>query len=233
MLRDVLPYAAAAAVGLVYFRLAVILHVLRRDGVRDRHLRRGVPDRRGGRRDPVAGGLLRLPDRRPRGRERRGRLRYALQRMFEVSAMLGAFIALGLALGAEFAIEVVGGEGFEDAVVVLRLLALGLVSAFLVATWSYALLSLRMHGALAGLQRDRRGRGDARDAVVLGAAYGAEGAAVATVGAEVVLAISYLVALRRRRPGLAPRSGYYRGSRWPAVRAPLPRCCRCRRPWWR
>ena len=89
-------------------------------------------------------------------RDDESRLRYALQRLFEVPPITGALIALSIGLAAEFAIDVIGGlPEFEDSVPVLRVLGLALVTSFLVATWSFALLSLGPM-ALSRLQRDRR-----------------------------------------------------------------------------
>lgn len=203
VLRDVLPYAAAAAVGLVYFRLAVIL--LSYVGTDYETGIYGTAFRI----VEVVGVIPWLvvssgfPIIARAAANDSARLRYALQRMFEVSTILGVGIALGLALGAEFAIDVVAGAGFEDAVVVLRLLALAIVTSFLVATWSYALLSLRAHGALLKCNAIAAVVA-AAGTVVLGSSHGAEGAAIATVAAEAALALSYLVALRRRRTDLAP-----------------------------
>src|SRR5437763_13739258 len=57
------------------------------------------------------------------------RMRYALQRMFEAATLVGVGIALAIALGGQFAIDVIAGPGFEESVPVLRLqgLAMGTV----------------------------------------------------------------------------------------------------------
>ena len=157
ILRDVLPYAVATAVGLLYFRLAVILmSYVATDfetGIYSTSFRivevvAVIPWLVVSSAFPI---LARA------ARDDEDRLRYALQRLFEASTIVGAAIALMLALGAEFAVEVIGGlPEFEESVPVLRMLALALVTAFLVATWSFALLSLRaLYGGVAHLQRDR------------------------------------------------------------------------------
>ena len=137
-------------------------------------------------------------------RDDESRLRYALQRLFEVSTIVGVAIALAIALGASFAIDVIGGlPEFEDSVPVLRVLGLALVTSFLVATWSFALLSLRAHRALLVSNAIAA-------LVALGATLALEpsldalGAAIATVAAEGVLAICYLIVLRRRHAALSP-----------------------------
>jgi O-antigen/teichoic acid export membrane protein len=204
ILRDVLPYALAAAVGLVYFRLAVILmSYIASDyetGIYSTAFR--VVEAVGVIPWLVISAGFPIVARAARDDE--SRLRYALQRLFEVSTIAGAVIALAIALGASFAIDVIGGlPEFEDSVPVLRVLGFALVTSFLVATWSFALLSLRAHGALLV--------SNAVAAVValagtlaLEPLFDAMGAALATLAAEAALAICYVVALRRRNAALSP-----------------------------
>jgi O-antigen/teichoic acid export membrane protein len=205
ILREVLPYAAAAAVGLVYFRLAVILMSYvasaHETGIYSAAFRlvevaAVIPWLVVSSSFPI---LARAADRDA------DRLRYALQRLFEVSTIVGVLAALGIVLGAEFAIGVVAGlPRYDESVPVLRLLGLAMLTSFLVATWSFALLSLKEYTALL--------RANALAAVVacagvvaLEPVWGARGAAVATVAAEAVLALAYLWSLRRVRPDLTPR----------------------------
>ena len=207
ILRDVLPYAVATAVGLLYFRLAVILmSYVATDfetGIYSTSFRivevvAVIPWLVVSSAFPI---LARA------ARDDEDRLRYALQRLFEASTIVGAAIALMLALGAEFAVEVIGGlPEFEESVPVLRMLALALVTSFLVATWSFALLSLRAHGALLICNAIAAAIA-ALGTVLLAPGEGAMGAALATLAAEAALALSYLIALRRVRAELTPRIG--------------------------
>ena len=71
------------------------------------------------------------------------RLAYGLQRVFEVSLIVGTGMAIGLAVGAPFAIDVVAGHGFDASVPVLRIQSLALITSFLLATWALALLALK------------------------------------------------------------------------------------------
>ena len=106
ILRATLPYALAAAVGLIYFRIAVVLmsyvsteeetgffsaafRIVEVVGVLPWML--------------VSAGFPILAR---AARDDEERLGYALQRIFEVATVFGAFIALGLAVAAPFAIEV-------------------------------------------------------------------------------------------------------------------------------
>jgi O-antigen/teichoic acid export membrane protein len=204
ILRDVLPYALAAAVGLVYFRLAVILmsYVASdyQTGIYSTAFR--VVEAVGVIPWLVVSAGFPIVARAARDDE--SRLRYALQRLFEVSTIAGAMIALAIGLAAPFAIDVIGGlPEFEDSVPVLRILGFALVTSFLVATWSFALLSLRAHRALL--------IANAVAAVValagtlaLEPLLDAQGAALATLAAEAVLALCYIVAIRRHNPALSP-----------------------------
>jgi O-antigen/teichoic acid export membrane protein len=139
-------------------------------------------------------------------RDDEGRLRYALQRLFDVSALLGAGVALVVAVGAPFAIEVVGGADFEGAVPVLRLQSLSLVTSFLVATWLYALLSLNELRALV-IASALAAVAAAGLTFALVPPLEAKGAALATFGAESVLAVALLAFLVRSHPTLRPSFG--------------------------
>jgi O-antigen/teichoic acid export membrane protein len=203
MLREVAPYAVAAAVGLIYFRLAIII------------MSYIAPERETG----IYGAAYRIvetvgvipwllvssgfPILARAARDDTGRLRYGLQKLFEVSALLGVLVSMCVAIGAQFAIDVVAGPAFQDSVPVLRLQALSLVTAFLVATWSFALLSLKKFTALL-IPNAAATVAAAVLTLVLVPGLQAQGAALATFGAEAVLAIGYLISLRRVDRTLVP-----------------------------
>jgi O-antigen/teichoic acid export membrane protein len=203
LLRETLPYAVAVAVGIIYFRLAVVL------------MSYIATDEETGYYSAafrivevvavlpwilVSSGFPILAR---AARDDSDRFSFALGRLFQVSCIVGVGIALGLAVGAEFAIDVVAGPGFDPSVPVLRILSLALVTSFLVATWSFALLSLRMYRALL-VSNAIAAAVAVVGTVVLVPLIDAEGAAAATVGAEAALAIAYAVALSRARPDLRP-----------------------------
>lgn len=207
--HEVLPYGLAAAVGLIYFRVAVIIMSyvatpyetgIYSTAFRMVEVLTGVPWL------AVSAGFPILVHSAASDRTR-ARMRYALQRMLETATLTGAGLALGIALIAPFAVDVIAGPGFEDAVPVLRLLGLALVTSFLVATWSFALLSLERYRQL--LYANLLG-----SVVVVGSAFalipsmGAEGAAIATVLGEAVLAVAYAVVLTRSDRTLAPHPGF-------------------------
>jgi O-antigen/teichoic acid export membrane protein len=204
--RDTTPYALAAAVGLIYFRLAVVLMSYiasdRETGIYSAAFRiveiiAVLPW------VAVSSGFPILSH---AARTDLDRLRYALQRMFETATLVGVGLALAIGLGARFAIDVIAGPGFGESVPVLRLLGVALVTSFLVATFSFALLSLKAYRSLLIC--------NALAAVVVAAGtiafeplLGAKGAAVATVVGEATLAVAYVVALRERASELIPQAG--------------------------
>jgi O-antigen/teichoic acid export membrane protein len=206
ILRDTLPYALAAAVGLIYFRIAVVLMSYvatdEETGIFSAAFR--IVE--------VVGVLPWLlvsagfPILARAARDDEARLGYALQKIFEVAVVLGVFIALGLAVAAPFAIKVVAGADFTESVPVLRLQAVGLVTGFLMVTWTYALLSLKLFRPLL-LANAAAAVVAIVATLVLSPPFGAEGAAIATVLAEAVLAAASLTALLRHRPALRPDFG--------------------------
>jgi O-antigen/teichoic acid export membrane protein len=203
ILKDTLPYALAAAVGLIYFRIAVILMSY----VSSEH-ETGIFSA-AFRIVEVVGSLPWLlvsagfPILARAARDDEARLGYALQKIFEVATVLGAFIALGLAVAAPVAIDVIAGPQFGESVSVLRLQAAGLVTSFLMVTWTFALLSLRLYRPLL-LANAAAAIVAIVMTLVLAAPLGAEGAALATVLAEATLAAGALYGLRRERPALMP-----------------------------
>lgn len=136
----------------------------------------------------------------------RQRLSYAMQRIFEVSLILGVATALGVLAGAPFIVTVAGGPKFAGAVGVLRIQGLAMIASFLVAAWGYALLSLKRYGALLAVNAAALLVSCALT-LILAATDGARGAALATLCGEFTLAIGCLVVLLLGHPGLRPNFG--------------------------
>ena len=133
------------------------------------------------------------------------RLRYALQRLFEGSLILGGWFALCLVVGAPFAIHVLegGGNAFAPSVPVLRILGGAIAATFLIATFSYTLLSLQMFRQLVALNLSVVLLAFVLSPLLI-SPYGARGAAIVTVTLEVILCLGYAVALFHARPDLRP-----------------------------
>jgi O-antigen/teichoic acid export membrane protein len=201
--RDTLPYSAAVMVGILYPRVGLIAVSAVSNGEQTGYYSTAfkIVEVIGGTSGLIASSAFPIFAR--AGRDDHERLRYAVARVSDTVLIAGAYITLSLVVAAPFIIEVIGGSGFARAVPVLRLQALALLAGFLGTTWSYTLLSLRMHGALlrvtlAGLVV----------AVVLSAALvpslGAEGASLAAAISEFMVACGYLFALLRSHRHLRP-----------------------------
>jgi O-antigen/teichoic acid export membrane protein len=132
-----------------------------------------------------------------------GRLRYALQCLFDGNLLLGGWLSLLIVAGAPFAVAVMGGADYAGSAVVLRILGCGVIATFLAAVFGFALLAVRMYRALILLNA-----GIVVLAVVLCTtlipAHGAQGAAITTLTLEILLASAYAAALFRAHRELRP-----------------------------
>jgi lipopolysaccharide exporter len=204
LVRETLPYAAAAAVGAIYSRIAVVLMSYVSTGEETGIFSAAFRIIEVGGQIPsmIVGSMLPILAR--AARDDPARLRYALQRIFEVSLILGSGLALTLAVGAPFAIEVIGGAGFGDSVSVLRLLAVTLLLTFVGAGRVFALLTLKRYrdlllGNVVAVVIVVTGT------VVLAPSLGADGAAIATVAGGLALNGVSFYLLSRASPELSPR----------------------------
>jgi O-antigen/teichoic acid export membrane protein len=128
----------------------------------------------------------------------RERLQYAFQRLVDIALIVGTWMAIGTVFGADAAIAIVAGPEFEPAVPVLQIQGAALVSSFLAITGGFVLVSLRRHFAL--LVGNAAGLLTAIVlTMILVRAYGAEGAATATLVAETVIVVAYALVLARSR----------------------------------
>jgi O-antigen/teichoic acid export membrane protein len=196
LLRFVLPFAAAIAAGVIYFRLALVLLSLISNPTetgffaapfRVTEVLIAVPQL-------VVASALPIVSR--AARDNRERLAYATGRIFEVMLALGAWVALMLTLGASFVIHVVAGPKFAPSTGVLRIQAFTLLLVFAYTSWSYALVGLRRHrdlvvATVAALVVNAVG------VLILGSSHGARGAALATAIADLVALIAYGCLLAR------------------------------------
>ena len=206
MIRRVLPYSGAVVLSVIYFQIAQIMVSLL-----------STPDQTGyfgvAFRILVAFTALpallvspALPLLARAGRDDATRFAYASGRLAHTMVLAGCGLALTIFLGARFAIDVVAGPHFTDSVVVLRTLSIALIGTFAIGARGYALLALdRLRAMLVS------------NAIALAAvlavgvplirAYGAEGAAIAMVVAELTLAACYEYALTLGQPELRLSTG--------------------------
>lgn len=135
------------------------------------------------------------------------RFGYASRRLVETMVLAGCGLALVLFLGASFAVHVIAGSGYGHSVEVLRILAVALLGTFVIGARGYALLSLDRLGAMLVCNAIAL-----TVVLVCGvpliSAYGATGAAIALVAAELTLGLSYERALSHKRPELRLDPGF-------------------------
>jgi O-antigen/teichoic acid export membrane protein len=199
LMRDALPYAAATAIGIVYFRIAIIILSLVSNGQQTGYFSASfrIVEVLSG--IPYMLVMSAFPVLARAAHGDHERLRYALQRTFEVALILGVWMMLGVLVGAPFAIRVIAGHDFAPSVPVLRIQGVALVATFLAATWGYGLLSLRRYRALM-LANGLALAVTVTLTLVLAPSHGAKGAAISMTVTEVCLALGYAVALMRPRP---------------------------------
>ena len=135
------------------------------------------------------------------------RFNYAGRRLVETMVLAGCGLALVLFLGAAFAIHIIAGPGYGQSVEVLRILAVALLGTFVISGRGYALLALDRLRAILVCSAIAL-------TVVLAcgvpliSAYGAKGAAIAMVAAELTLGLSYEFTLTHMRPKLRMDLGF-------------------------
>ncbi len=202
LLRDTLPYAAAIAVSVLYFRVAVlamsVLSTSTQTGYFSASFRVvevlvGVPSLIAGAAFPI---LARAA---AKGDERR--LHYAAGRLVESTLVLGTLMSLLLVLGAKPVIQILGGAAFAPSVPVLRIQGLALMATCIAAATGYVLLALRRHGAMLIASVAALVMAIVMSLVLI-PPFEAQGAAVAVVIAEFSLAATLVTMLLRAHPDL-------------------------------
>lgn len=203
MLARSVAYSVAVAVAGLYFNAAIVLTSLLANGQQLGYLQLSF-------RVVVVLGVVpallsgsALPIFARAARDDIERLGYSLGRVFEVSLLAGAWVAVSLAVGARFVVEVVGGStpghNFLPAAPVLAFQGVAVGGTFVISVASYGLLSLGLNKqilalAISGLLVL------VTLLVVLIPLDGARGAAIGTMISEVSFAvISWVVLVAARR----------------------------------
>ena len=200
VIRAALPIALASVVAVVYFRILVVLASLLATptetglfvtSARILEIISGIP--------LLLTGVA-LPVVTVAAQENEARLRYILQRMTEMAALLGVLSAVLIALGAGPAIAVLGGPKFADAAPVLRIQGIAMITIYLVQAWVTTLIGLGRQAAITRATLVGLGAVLAAGSILI-PPLEAKGAAIATIAADAVFAGAILVALRRVGPG--------------------------------
>jgi O-antigen/teichoic acid export membrane protein len=135
------------------------------------------------------------------------RFDYASRRLVETMLLAGCGVALGLFLGAAFAVPLIAGPGFAPSIDVVRILAFALLGTFVISARGYGLLSLDRLRAILLCNAIALSVVVAAG-VPLISAYGAKGAAIAMVAAELTLALCCEWSLSLGRPRVRLRAGF-------------------------
>lgn len=198
-----LPMALAGALGIIYFRVLVVLMSLMSDS--DKEVGYYVASARvmeAFTALPVLLVAVVIPVVTVAARDNNERLLYVTARMTEVMALAGVLIAVMLSIGAQPVVVAIAGHDFEPAADVLRIQCLGIALIFVAAAFGPPLIGLGRIRELA------LATGLGVVAVVIAGialipAFDATGAAVAAVIADVVLCTATYAVLRRAGPGRA------------------------------
>jgi len=202
-LRPMLPYSAAAATAMLYFRVSILLVSVLGSALelgyfsasfRIIEVLVAVPGLLVGSALPIFAHSAGKDDE---------RLGYALARVFEVSLIVGSWVAVSTAVGAPLAIAIVGGPKFAPAAPVLAVQGIALGALFVSLVWANGLLGLGAYRTILAINIG---------GLIFTAALvaplvlldGAQGAAIGTAIGEIVLALADCLAVIHRRPQLRP-----------------------------
>jgi O-antigen/teichoic acid export membrane protein len=194
LIREALPFSAATAAYVVYFRVAIVLMSLIATAAQTGYFATSfriievlglVPSLVVGALFPV---LVRA------ARDDASRFTHALARTMHVSVLAGVWLAVAIALGAPTAIRLVAGPHFAPSTPVLRIQGVALAGTFVTVAAQFGLLSLRRYRSI--LAADLVALALAAAAVAaLVPLDGARGAAIATTAVELLLAAASVALL--------------------------------------
>jgi O-antigen/teichoic acid export membrane protein len=203
LVREILPFALASTIAVIYFRLSVVVVSLTASATQLSYF--GLSFR-------ILEMLIVIPSIMVTGAfpifarsamHDRERLAYGVSRVFVVSLIVGVWFTLTLVIGASIAIELIGGSAFSDATGVLRIQAIGLGGSFVSALWGMVMVSLRLYRQLVLISLVALAGGIVL-VTVLASTYGAEGAALGTAITEVAGAIFIPFVIKRSQPAVVP-----------------------------
>ena len=203
LIAAVLPYAAAVAASALYFRVSILLVSVLSNSTQLGYFAGSfrvievlalVPALLVGSAFPIFARAA---------RDDHDRLGYSLGRVYEVSVIAGAWVAVSIAVGAPLAIAIIGGPKFQPAAAVLALQGIALGAMFVSGVWGNGLLSLGLYRQILLINVSALLL-NALLVAVLVPLDGARGAALGTAAAELVAAVVLAAAVIRGRPQLRP-----------------------------
>ena len=196
LLTKGLPVAVAIVLGQIYFRLVIVLMSLISSPKQTGYFGGALRAMESLVVIPVLVAGVALPVLATAARDDHNRLRYAIQGLSEGAVIAGVLVVIVAVRAAEPVMTLIGGPSFRPTGAVLRVEIGSLLFIGLQAIWSVSLIALGRErdlivaNALAVI-------GLAAAAAVLVPAFGALGAAAATVGADALLATLIHWRLRR------------------------------------
>ena len=202
-----LPVAIASVLGVLYFRILVLMSSNLTSELQNGYFVTSARILELMAALPVLLTGVALPVASVAAKQDRERLRYVLQRMTEVAALLGVFTAVMLVFLAEPVIVLLGGEEYRPAAPVLRIQGLAMITIFLIQAWVVALVALEAQRLMAWATLSGVIAVLLCGAILIPLAD-ARGAAAATALADALLAVAMLIALRRAGPGREIRWGF-------------------------
>jgi O-antigen/teichoic acid export membrane protein len=201
LFRETALYALAATLGAIYFQVALIAMSLLDAGVQTGYyaiafriveIVNGVPWL-------LAGSVL--PVLAVAAEHDRERLRFIAGRVFEGALIAGGWVVIVIEIGARFGIELIAGAKGAPSVDVLRIMGIGVTATFLVASWGFVLLSLRLYRQLVFANLGALVLALALSALLIPTLH-ARGGATTTAALELTLAGAYVWLLSRQ--GIVP-----------------------------
>jgi O-antigen/teichoic acid export membrane protein len=201
LLRETVPWAVISAVNIVYFRIAIVLMSVVASAVQTGYFATsfritevlvGIPGLVIGAAFPI---LARAE------RDDQGRFDYASGRIFELALLAGTWLVVCLEVGAGFAIHVLAANKADPAIAVLRIQGAAVLGTFVAVACGFPLLTLRRYRAVL-LSNLLALAISAVLTLALAPSLGARGAALAALVAEIGLAVSQAVMLKRASPSV-------------------------------
>jgi O-antigen/teichoic acid export membrane protein len=148
LVHETAIYALAATLGAVYFQVALVAMSLLDPGAQTGYyaiafriveIVNGIPWL-------LAGSVL--PVLAVAASNDPARLRFVAGRVFEGAVIAGGLVAVIIEVGAGLGIDIIAGARGHASIEVLRIMGVGVTATFLVASWGFVMLSLRMYRQL-------------------------------------------------------------------------------------
>jgi O-antigen/teichoic acid export membrane protein len=205
LFRETALYALAATLGAIYFQVALIAMSLLDPGAqtgfyaiafRIVEILNGIPWL-------LAGSVL--PVLAVAAQNDPARLRFIAGRVFEGAVIAGGWVAIIIVVGAGFGIEVIAGAKGQPSVGVLRIMGIGVTATFLVSSWGFVLLSLRLYRQLVIANLGALVLAILLSVILIPTLH-ARGGAITTAALELTLAGAYIFLLSRR--GIVPSARF-------------------------